>query len=54
MPGPVTPYSSACLDGYAAMLAGPPPTLTPTVQAITGRPARSLRQWVADHAADFT
>jgi len=41
------------LDGYATMLAGPRPALTSTVQDITGTPPRSLRQWVADHKADF-
>jgi uncharacterized protein YbjT (DUF2867 family) len=46
-------FVDVLLDGYAAMLAGPPPTLTATVQEITGTPPRSLRQWVVDHAADF-
>ncbi|MEV2269163.1 hypothetical protein [Nonomuraea africana] len=26
---------------------------TDTVERLTGRPARSLREWAADHAADF-
>jgi len=46
-------FVEVLLDGYAAMLAGPPPTLTATVQELTGTPPRSLRQWVIDHAADF-
>ncbi|MDN3354513.1 NAD(P)H-binding protein [Actinomadura sp. DC4] len=46
-------FVDVLLDGYAAMLAGPPPTLTSTVQDVTGTPPRSLREWVADHAADF-
>jgi uncharacterized protein YbjT (DUF2867 family) len=47
-------FVDVLLDGYADMLAGPPPALTTTVHDITGAPARSLRQWVTDHAADFT
>ncbi|MEU7863125.1 NAD(P)H-binding protein [Nonomuraea sp. NPDC049141] len=47
-------FVDVLLDGYAAMLTGPPPTLTTTVQDVTGAPARSLRQWATDHAADFT
>ncbi|MBT2224795.1 NAD(P)H-binding protein [Nonomuraea sp. NEAU-A123] len=47
-------FVDVLLDGYAAMLAGPPPTLTSTVQDVTGAPARSLRQWATDHAADFS
>jgi uncharacterized protein YbjT (DUF2867 family) len=46
-------FVDVLLDGYAAMLAGPPPTLTTTIEDITGEPARSLRQWVTDHTADF-
>ncbi|MFI0446049.1 NAD(P)H-binding protein [Actinomadura sp. 6N118] len=46
-------FADVLLDGYAAMLAGPPPTLTTTVEDVTGSPARPLRRWVADHAAEF-
>ncbi|MEU7747924.1 NAD(P)H-binding protein [Nonomuraea sp. NPDC049158] len=46
-------FVDVLLDGYAAMLAGPPPVLTATVHDVTGVPARSLRQWAMDHAADF-
>ncbi|GAB3974415.1 NAD(P)H-binding protein [Actinoallomurus acanthiterrae] len=46
-------FVDVLLDGYAAMLAGPPPVLTSTVEDVTGVPPRSLRQWVADHAGDF-
>ncbi|MCO6004104.1 hypothetical protein NE236_03850 [Actinoallomurus purpureus] len=42
-------FVDVLLDGYAAMLAGPPPVLTSTVEGITGVPPRSLRQWAADH-----
>ncbi|MFF2810089.1 NAD(P)H-binding protein [Streptomyces sp. NPDC058000] len=41
------------LDGYAEMLAAPRPAVTGTVAAVTGAPARTYRDWVADHAADF-
>ncbi|WP_043262709.1 NAD(P)H-binding protein [Streptomyces sp. CT34] len=41
------------LDGYADMLAAPRPTITHTVEAVTGTPARTYRAWVCDHAADF-
>ncbi|MEV6154814.1 NAD(P)H-binding protein [Nonomuraea sp. NPDC052129] len=47
-------FVDVLLDGYAAMLAGPPPVLTATVHDVTGIPARSLRQWAMDHAADFS
>ncbi|GAB2820003.1 NAD(P)H-binding protein [Actinoallomurus bryophytorum] len=47
-------FVDVLLDGYADMLAGPPLVLTTTIHDITGAPARSLRQWVTDHAADFT
>jgi uncharacterized protein YbjT (DUF2867 family) len=46
-------FVDVLLDGYAAMLAGPPPVLTSTVEDVTGVPPRSLRQWAADHAGDF-
>ncbi|GAA0930687.1 SDR family oxidoreductase [Nonomuraea longicatena] len=40
------------LDGYAQMVSFPGPGTT-TVEEVTGRPARTFREWVADHAADF-
>lgn len=40
------------LEAWAGMAANPEP-VTPTVQEITGAPARSLREWAIDHAADF-
>jgi hypothetical protein len=30
-----------------------PDIVRPTVEQITGRPARTLAQWAADHIADF-
>ncbi|MEU3843625.1 NmrA family NAD(P)-binding protein [Streptomyces sp. NPDC028635] len=32
---------------------GTPPEITPTVEKITGAPARTFAEWAADHAADF-
>ncbi|MFI2189070.1 NAD(P)H-binding protein [Streptomyces sioyaensis] len=46
-------FVDALLDGYADMLAAPSPTFTSTVETVTGTPARTYRQWVCDHAADF-
>jgi uncharacterized protein YbjT (DUF2867 family) len=40
------------LDAWAAA-AGQPAFVTSTVAEITGAPARTFREWVADHAADF-
>ncbi|PJN39215.1 NADPH:quinone reductase [Streptomyces sp. CB02959] len=47
------PFVDPLLDGYADMLAAPPPSITSTVETVTGTPARTYRQWVSDHAADF-
>ena len=47
-------FADVLLNGYATMQAGPPPTLTTTIHDITGAPARSLRQWMNDHTANFT
>ena len=38
---------------YWATLVSSPEAVTPTVEAITGRPPRSFRDWVLDHAAAF-
>jgi uncharacterized protein YbjT (DUF2867 family) len=38
---------------YWATLVSSPELVTPTVQTITGRPPRSFRDWVLDHAAAF-
>jgi uncharacterized protein YbjT (DUF2867 family) len=39
--------------GGLARQVGTDPAVLPTVEQVTGRPARTLRQWAADHAADF-
>ncbi|MCU7825070.1 NAD(P)H-binding protein [Kitasatospora sp. DSM 101779] len=36
-----------------AMSDGRPATVLDTVEAVTGRPARTFASWAADHAADF-
>jgi uncharacterized protein YbjT (DUF2867 family) len=40
------------LDTWASLVAEPE-QVTHTVQEITGSPARTFREWAADHAADF-
>jgi len=40
------------LGAYAKFLVEPEPVL-PTVEEITGVPARSFRDWTRDHARDF-
>lgn len=40
------------LDAHAGFVTDPEP-VTPTVAEVTGRPARTFRQWAADHADDF-
>ncbi|MGF1430226.1 NAD(P)H-binding protein [Kitasatospora sp. LaBMicrA B282] len=40
--------------GYWVHSDGVPTHLSDTVERITGRPARSYADWVADHLADFT
>ncbi len=46
-------FVDVLLDGYTEMLAAPRPETTSTVADITGRPARSLAEWVTDHLTDF-
>ncbi|MGW0516433.1 NADPH:quinone reductase [Crossiella sp. NPDC003009] len=46
-------FVDVLLDAYAAMSSQPSPEITDTVAAVTGSPARTFRQWVADHAAEF-
>jgi uncharacterized protein YbjT (DUF2867 family) len=41
------------LDAWAAAI-GQPALVTSTVAEITGAPARTFRDWAADHAAEFT
>jgi len=40
------------LDAWQATL-GHPAHVTHAVQDVLGRPARTVRQWAADHAAAF-
>ncbi|GAB3877598.1 NAD(P)H-binding protein [Kibdelosporangium lantanae] len=42
------------LTGYHEMLTKPSTPVTSTVMDVTGQPARTFRQWVADHRAEFT
>ncbi|MCK2242270.1 MULTISPECIES: sugar nucleotide-binding protein [unclassified Crossiella] len=46
-------FVDVLLDAYATMAAQPDPEITADVAAVTGRPARTFRQWVADHRAEF-
>lgn len=46
-------FVDVLLDAYAAMSTWPAPEVTTTVEDVTGVPARTFRQWVADHVADF-
>jgi uncharacterized protein YbjT (DUF2867 family) len=48
MPTPV----NMLIDAWSAAI-GQPAFVTSTVAEITGRPARTFREWVADHAARF-
>ncbi|TCO65745.1 SDR family oxidoreductase [Actinocrispum wychmicini] len=44
---------TAAFDGWAGMVAEPEP-ITSTVADVTGRPAKSVREWAIDNAASFT
>ena len=46
------PVMEMLLDSWAAAL-GRTAFVTSTVEAITGRPARTFRDWVSDNAAAF-
>ncbi|SFQ63455.1 NAD(P)H-binding protein [Amycolatopsis rubida] len=46
-------YADAMLDAYARLAGGEPDRPTTTVEDVTGVPARTFAQWVADHAAEF-
>ena len=46
------PAVTMLLDAWAAAL-GQPAFVTSTVAAITGKPARTFREWVTDHAGAF-
>ncbi|MFD3976281.1 NAD(P)H-binding protein [Streptomyces cyaneofuscatus] len=45
-------YADGALE-YFAMLVDRPETVTGTVAEVLGRPPRTFRQWVAEHADDF-
>ncbi|MER5310198.1 SDR family oxidoreductase [Streptomyces sp. NPDC002773] len=45
-------FADMLLD-FQAGLVGVPADVTATVEEVTGRPARTLDEWAADHAADF-
>jgi uncharacterized protein YbjT (DUF2867 family) len=51
LPAP-PPIITMLLDAWAAAL-GQPAYVTSTVEAITGKPARTFREWVFDHANQF-
>jgi hypothetical protein len=40
------------LTAYAAAV-DRPAVLTSAIEDVTGRPARTFREWATDHAADF-
>lgn len=45
-------FADVALDTWAAFVARPE-RVTSTVREITGNPARTLREWAADHVDDF-
>jgi len=45
-------FADHALDYWASLIARPEP-VTRTGPEITGRPARTFREWAQDHAADF-
>ncbi|MFE5602431.1 NAD(P)H-binding protein [Streptomyces coelicoflavus] len=49
----VPPWVADAVFAYWAGSDGVPTHLSDTVEKITGRPARTFREWAADHAADF-
>lgn len=46
-------FVDGALTYWASLLRHPEP-VTRTVEQLTGRPARTFRQWAHDHAADFS
>jgi uncharacterized protein YbjT (DUF2867 family) len=44
--------ADGALDGWAEMV-NEPEIVTHTVQEVTGKPARTFREWASDHADDF-
>ncbi len=49
---PAPPIVDMLLAAWSAG-AGQPAFVTPAVEEITGRPARTFFEWAVDHAADF-
>ncbi|TQN30196.1 uncharacterized protein YbjT (DUF2867 family) [Haloactinospora alba] len=45
-------FAEQALDTWAAMVDNPEP-VTADVAEVTGRPARTFREWAVDHAEDF-
>lgn len=45
-------FADGALDAWAGFVTQPEPVTT-TVEEVTGRPARTFRQWAIDHASDF-
>jgi uncharacterized protein YbjT (DUF2867 family) len=45
-------FIGGALAGWAAMVDDPEP-ITSTVKEVTGRPAKTFREWAQDHADDF-
>lgn len=52
-PGFPDGFVDELLDGYATLIAAPPPAVSTAVLGITGAPATPLSAWAAEHAADF-
>jgi uncharacterized protein YbjT (DUF2867 family) len=51
--GGMTPgFADGALNYWATLVTAPEP-VTPTVEEITGAPARTFREWATDHADDF-
>ncbi|RSM63886.1 nucleoside-diphosphate sugar epimerase [Kibdelosporangium aridum] len=46
------PVANGALASWAASIAHPEP-VTSTVEDVTGRPAKTFREWAEDHADDF-
>ncbi|WP_317846044.1 Rossmann-fold NAD(P)-binding domain-containing protein [Nocardiopsis quinghaiensis] len=45
-------FAEAALDAWGEMVENPEPVST-AVEEVTGQPARTFREWAADHAHDF-
>ncbi|OOC57045.1 MULTISPECIES: NAD(P)H-binding protein [Nocardiopsis] len=45
-------FAEAALDAWGGMVENPEPVST-AVEEVTGHPARTFREWAADHAHDF-